>query len=315
MVLLIAPVTLAICKRLGLPPVPFLLAEVFASNIGGAATLIGDPPNIIIASRSGLSFNDFLVHMTPIVILLMIAFTLSLRFLFRDATLASPDADVNVNELDARSEIRDAPLLRKSAIVLGLVLLGFLTHSLTHTEPSIIALIGAGVLIMSSKLTLEDCVEDVEWETLVFFMALFIMVGSLVKVGVIEHIAELATDAVDGRFLVANLGLLGVSALLSGIVDNIPYVAAMSPLVADVVASAPDDPGAQALWWSLALGADLGGNATMVGASANVVMIGIARKAGLPISFWQFTRKGLVVTAVSIALCVPYVWLRYFVLT
>ena len=217
-------------------------------------------------------------------------------------------------QLDARQEIKDGTLLWQSGIVLGLVLTGFLLHSVIAVEPSIVALVGAGVLILVSKLTLEDCVEDVEWETLVFFMALFIMVGALVKVGVIEDLAGLAADGAEGRILLAVLALLAVSAVLSGIVDNIPYVAAMSPLVARVVGESATAHGVGALWWALAIGADFGGNASAVGASANVVMLGIARKAGHPISFWGFTRKGLVVTAATVAVAVPYVWLRYFVI-
>ena len=311
-ILLLAPVTLSICKKLHLQPVPFLLAEVFASNIGGASTLIGDPPNIIIAGRSGLSFNDFLVHMMPIVILVMVVFVVALPMVFRD--LGNTPKSFNASALDARAEIRDPRLLTKSAVVLGLVLLGFVTHSVTHTEPSIVALVGAGVLMLLSRLSIEECIEDVEWETLAFFLALFIMVGSLVKVGVMEDLANYATDHVGNRMLLASMTLLGVSAALSGIVDNIPYVAAMSPLVQSVVADSGNTGGSHALWWALALGADFGGNATAVGASANVVMIGIAKKAGHPISFWQFTRTGALVTLGSVALCVPYVWLRYFTL-
>lgn len=311
-VLLIAPVTLSVCKRLGVNPVPYLLAEVFASNIGGAATLIGDPPNIIIASRADLSFNDFLIHMAPIVIVALAIFVLMLRRLFKEA--CTTKVDIDVESIDETGVITDKALLVRSVVVFSAVLIAFVLHSVIHTEPAVVALLGAGVLVLISKLRLGDVVQDVEWETLVFFMALFVMVGALVKVGVISDLAESAVDAIDGRVLLAANSLLIVSAILSGIVDNIPYVAAMTPLVGQVVNETAGQTGNDSLWWALALGADFGGNATAVGASANVVMLGVARRAGYPIGFWEFSKKGLVVTGVTVAVCIPYLWLRYFAL-
>ncbi|MEV6336082.1 ArsB/NhaD family transporter [Nocardia vinacea] len=312
-VLLIAPVTLLVCDRLGIRAAPFLIAEVFASNIGGAATLIGDPPNIIIASRSGLSFNAFLVHMTPIVVLELAVFTLILPRLFRGSFDAEPDRIADVMALDEREAIRDRRLLIECGIVLLAVFAGFVGHSLLHIDPSVVALLGAGVLVLISGTEPTDYLSGVEWETLLFFAGLFVMVGALVKTGVVETMAGWATDATGGNALVAVMLILVVSALLSGIIDNIPYVATMSPLVADLAAGI-DNPGhTDALWWSLTLGSDFGGNLTAVGASANVVMLGIAARAGAPISFWEFTRKGAVVTAITIAVAAPYLWLRYFV--
>ncbi|MFI7586290.1 SLC13 family permease [Spongisporangium articulatum] len=312
-VLLIAPVTLLICERLGLPPVPFLIAEAMASNVGGTATLIGDPPNIIIASRSGLSFNDFVLNLAPLVVILMIVFVLLSRVMFRSAFRYDPERVQRVMALEEREAITDPKLLVRVLVVLAFVLAGFTLHSVIHLEPSVVALLGAGAAVVVSRLGSEDFLAEVEWETLVFFMGLFVMVGGLVHTGVIEELGRLATDAVGDHYLVAATGLLFGSAVLSGIVDNIPYVATMAPLVADLVEKAP--PGeAHALWWALALGADLGGNATAVGASANVVVTGIAARNGHPISFWQFTKYGLVVTAVTVTLCWPYLWLRYFVL-
>ncbi|WP_329408040.1 ArsB/NhaD family transporter [Nocardia vinacea] len=312
-VLLIAPVTLLVCDRLGVRAAPFLIAEVFASNIGGAATLIGDPPNIIIASRSGLSFNDFLMHMTPIVVLELAVFTLILPRLFRGSFDAEPDRIADVMALDEREAIRDRRLLIECGIVLLAVFTGFVGHSLLHVDPSVVALLGAGVLVLISGTEPTDYLSGVEWETLLFFAGLFVMVGALVKTGVVETMAGWATDATGGNALVAVMLILVVSALLSGIIDNIPYVATMSPLVADLAAGI-DNPGhTDALWWSLTLGSDFGGNLTAVGASANVVMLGIAARAGAPISFWEFTRKGAVVTAITIAVAAPYLWLRYFV--
>lgn len=312
-VLLIAPVTLLVCDRLGINPVPFLLAEVFASNIGGAATLVGDPPNIIIASRAGLSFNDFLVHMAPLVVLVMTAFIVLLPVLFRGSFSVDPDRVAEIMSLNEREAIRDVRLLVKCGLVLGGVFAGFISHSVIHVEPALVALIGAGVLIVITGVDQEHYLDSVEWETLLFFAGLFILVGALVKTGVIGQLAHVAGEATGGNALLAAMAILIVSAVLSGVIDNIPYVATMSPVVADLAATVTNPAQAHALWWSLAAGADFGGNLTAVGASANVVMLGIAARQGHPISFWEFSRKGAVVTALSIAIAVPYVWLRYFV--
>ncbi len=314
-VLLIAPVTLLLCDRLALDPVPFLLAEVMASNIGGTATLIGDPPNIIIGSRADLGFNDFLVHLAPVVVVLMVAFVglcwlLWGRHLAYDAERAEA-----VMRLEPRETISDPRMLLRVGVVLGFVLAGFLTHAVTHLEPSLVALLGAGAAILVSRVPHPIYLEEIEWETLLFFAGLFIMVGSLVHQGVIGELADSLTARIGDDYGPAAFGMLVGSAILSAIVDNIPYVATMAPVVYDLVGPAPGlEPQQQSLWWALALGADLGGNATAIGASANVVVTGIAKRNGHPITFWTFTRYGLVVTTVTIALCVPYIALRYFVL-
>ena len=313
-VLLIAPVTLLVCERLGVNPVPFLLAEVFSSNIGGAATLIGDPPNIIIASRSGLSFNAFLLNMAPIVVVELVVLTLLLPRLFRGSFAVDPDRVDDVMNLNEREAISDRRLLVKCGIVLLAVFVGFVGHSAFHIEPSIVALLGAGLLVLISRLEPRDYMTSVEWQTLLFFAGLFILVGALVKTGVIETLADHVADLTAGRALLAVMLILVVSAVLSGIVDNIPYVATMSPVVLELTRGISDPAQSEAVWWALALGADFGGNATAVGASANVVVVGIALRAGHPISFWEFTRKGLIVTAVTIALAAPYLYLRYFLL-
>ena len=312
-VLLIVPVTLLVCDRLGLPPVPFLIAEAMASNIGGTATLVGDPPNIIIASRAGLSFNDFLAHLAPIVLVLMVVFIGMCRVLFRSAFRYDPDRVSALMALDEREVIRDPGLLLRCGVVLGFVMVGFIAHSALHLQPSMVALLGAGALVAVSRLDPPEFLEEVEWPTLVFFMGLFVMVGALIQVGLIGRLGQLLTDAVGEQYLLASSVLLWGSAVMSGIVDNIPYVATMSPLVKDLVDAADGSPQAQSLWWALALGADLGGNATAVGASANVVVIGIAARNAHPISFWQFTKYGIVVALVTVAIAWVYVWLRYFV--
>ncbi|GII05085.1 ArsB/NhaD family transporter [Planobispora takensis] len=308
-VLLIAPVTLLVCDRLSLPVAPYLIAEVMASNIGGTATLIGDPPNIIIASRAGLTFNDFLVHLAPLIVVIMVVFVGLCRWLFRPAFVYDPVRAAEIMRLNEREAIRDRPLLRQSLAVLVVVIAGFVLHPVLHYEPAVVALLGAGLLVAATRVTVEESLRDVEWATLVFFMGLFVMVGALVETGVIDSLSRAAASATEGRLGLTAMVLLGASAVISAFVDNIPYVATMSPIVADLVqAGGPDH---QVLWWALALGADLGGNATAVGASANVVVLGIAERNGTRISFWEFTGYGLVVTAVTVALCAPYLWLRY----
>ncbi|MGX6608167.1 ArsB/NhaD family transporter [Micromonosporaceae bacterium Da 78-11] len=311
-VLLIAPVTLLVCDRLGVPPVPFLLAEVFASNIGGAATLVGDPPNIIIASRSGLNFNDFLSVLAPFVLLVMVVLLVLCRIMFRKAFRYDAERAARVMALRERDAIRDPRLVVKSLAVLAAVLVAFVLHPVLGLEPSVVALLGGLLLLALSRLDAHEVAKDVEWPTLIFFAGLFVMVGGLVATGVIDEIAHAATGAVEGKLWPATLLLLWASAGLSAIVDNIPYVATMSPIVAELVQSEGGMGKAQVLWWALAIGADFGGNATAVGASANVVVLGIAARAGHKITFWEFTKYGLIVTVITVALAVPYLWLRFF---
>jgi Na+/H+ antiporter NhaD/arsenite permease-like protein len=312
-VLLVAPVTLVVCERLGLAAAPYLIAEALASNIGGTATLIGDPPNIIIGTRAGLSFDEFLLNLAPPVILALGAFLLWLRWQTRDQRDVDPDRVAAVLALEAGQAIRDRGLLVRCGVVLAAVLVGFTLHTVTGVEPSLVALLGAGLLVALSGATPESYLREVEWETLAFFAGLFVLVGSLVKVGVVDHLASWATQATGGNVAVAVFGVLLVSVLLSAVVDNIPYVATMTPLVAQVSADLhPAYP--HVLWWALALGADFGGNATAVGASANVVVIGLARRAGQPVSFRQFLRYGVPATAVTVTAAAAWLLLRYFVL-
>jgi Na+/H+ antiporter NhaD/arsenite permease-like protein len=313
-VLLIAPVTLLVCDRLGVSPIPYLIAEVLASNIGGTATLIGDPPNIIIASKSGLSFNDFLINLAPIAALALAVFVAMLPVLFRGSFSVDPERVADVMALEEREAIKDRRLLIICGIVLAAVFTGFIAHDALHIEPSVVALLGAGLLVLLSRSKPRDFMPSVEWETLLFFTGLFIMIGALVKTGVIGSLAEAAARATGGDALVATMLILFVSAILSGIIDNIPYVAAMSPIVLQLTEGIADPVQADALWWSLAIGADFGGNLTAIGASANVVILGIAKRSGYPITFWEFTKTGAIVTVVTILLAAPYLWLRYFVI-
>jgi Na+/H+ antiporter NhaD/arsenite permease-like protein len=310
-VLLIAPVTLLVCERLALPAAPFLIAEVLASNIGGVATLVGDPPNIIIGSRAGLAFDDFLLHLAPLVAVLVVVLLLLCRVMFRKAFVYDGERAAEIMALQEREAIRDPRLLVQGLAVLTLVVAGFVLHPVLHYEPSVVALLGAGLLVAVSTVDTAEVLAEVEWPTLAFFAGLFVMIGGLIDTGVVGEVSRGLADLLGGDELGGSLTLLGGSAVLSGVVDNIPYVATMAPLTSDLV----QDMGGgsdHVLWWALALGADLGGNATAIGASANVVVLGIAERSGRPIGFWQFTKYGLVVTAATVALSLGYIWLRYF---
>ena len=310
-ILLAIPMTLIVTKHLKVSPIPFILAEVFVSNIGGAATLVGDPPNIIIASKADLSFNAFLVHMAPMVILVLLVVIPMIVFLFRKELVNAPADRDAVMKLQAHDFLKDLILLKKSLGVLTLVMIAFVLHSFLHLEPSIVALFGAGVLVAISGLKPRDYVQDVEWSTLIFFSGLFIMVGGLVGSGALAELSAFLKDLFAGNTQLAALSILSISAVLSGVIDNIPYVTAMSPVISDLSVGLV---GRQehVLWWSLAFGADFGGNATIIGASANVVAIGLAAKAGIHISFWKFAKYGVLVTAVSIAMVYPYIYFFYF---
>ena len=310
-VLLVAPVTLLVCDRLGLNPIPFLIAEALASNIGGTATLVGDPPNIIIASRADLSFVDFLVHLAPIVLVILAAFLVLARFLFRRALVGDPARAASLMSLDEKEAITDRKLLLRSAVVLAAILLGFLLQRQTGVAPSVVALVGAGVMILLAPVKPRELLADVEWETLLFFMGLFILVGALVHVGALELLAEQIATITDGEVAPTLMVMLVGSAVVSAVVDNIPYVTAMTPVVESLIASNPALGTDGGLWWALALGADLGGNATLIGASANVVIVGIAARNGLHISFTQWLKYGIPTAVMSIAISIPYVLLRY----
>ncbi|OIK28420.1 SLC13 family permease [Streptomyces malaysiense] len=310
-VLLIAPVTLLVCERLALPSAPFLIAEVMASNIGGTATLVGDPPNIIVASRAGLTFNDFVVQLAPLAVVLVLALLALCRVMFRDSFAYDEERAAEIMELKEREAIKDPRLLVQGLFVLALVMAGFVLHPVLHYEPSIIALLGAGLLVAVSTVDTQEVLSEVEWPTLAFFAGLFIMIGGLIDTGVVGELSHRLGDLIGGNELGGALTLLGGSAVLSGVVDNIPYVATMAPVTGDLVRDMGGASG-HVLWWALALGADLGGNATAIGASANVVVLGIAERNHQPISFWQFTKYGLIVTAATVAISLGYVWLRYF---
>jgi Na+/H+ antiporter NhaD/arsenite permease-like protein len=307
-VVLIVPVTIYIADVLGINPKPFLLAEVLASNIGGASTLIGDPPNILIGSAANLGFNEFIVHMAPPVTIILALFLLGARFLFRRDLAESAEHRELVLALDERKVITDPVLLRKALFVLAATIGGFLVHRLVHLEPATIALTGAAILLIWTRFPVQKALAEVEWTTLLFFVGLFIMVEGVVKVGLIDLLAERAIDLTGGALAPATFLILWLSLLLSGIVDNIPYTATMIPLVQGLQTSQGHG---NALWWALALGADLGGNATLIGASANIIVANLASRAGHPITFREFLGYGLPVMFLSGIVATVWVWLRY----
>lgn len=306
-VVLIAPVTLFVASTLRVSPVPFLIAEILASNIGGMATLVGDPPNILIGSASGLDFVTFAANMGPISVIIMIVFIGIARPLFKKDLTVLDKSNIDISELDASALITDTVLLRKSLIVMSGVIIGFLLHGALHLEPATIALIGATLLMLWSKTDPHYALRDIEWTTLFFFFGLFIMVEAIVEVGLIDIVADAALRLTDGNLQLTSVLLIWFSAIASGFVDNIPYTATMIPIVESLGQVMAIDP----LWWSLALGACLGGNLTVVGAAANVVVVSMAEKSGHPISFMHFFRYGAIVTLMSLILASGYVWLRY----
>ncbi|MBT3190391.1 MAG: ArsB/NhaD family transporter, partial [Anaerolineae bacterium] len=306
-VILIAPVTLFVASTLRVSPIPFLIAEILASNIGGMATLIGDPPNILIGSAANIDFVSFLVNMGPISLIILLAFLGLARFLFKKELTVQDQSSVDIAGIDTSALITDPILLRKSLIITTAVILGFLLHSALHLEPATIALTGATLLMLWSKTDPHHALRDIEWTTLFFFFGLFITVEAVVEVGLIEIIADAALRLTGGDMTLTSLLLIWFSAFASGIVDNIPYTATMIPIVKNLTQAMPGN----TLWWSLALGADLGGNLTLVGAAANVVVASLAEKSGHPISFGRFLKYGVITTVMSLIIASGYVWLVY----
>ncbi|MDR0488768.1 MAG: ArsB/NhaD family transporter [Propionibacteriaceae bacterium] len=313
-VLLVTPVTLSVCQRLRIDPMPHLIALILAANVGGLSTLIADPPNIIIASRAGLTFNDFLIHSLPLCIVLLVVLVFLLQILFRKHLRVTIDVNEVLEGIHPTDAITDKPLLVRCLVVLSMTMVAFGFHTIVHVDPSIIALLGAGAMVLVSRTTPQEFLGEVEWMTLAFFMALFVLVGALVKVGVIGKLGQMAANLMDGNELLGATGLLVFSAIAGAIVDNIPYTTAMTPVVETMIASTTHVGAESPLWWAFVFGADLGGNSTAVAAGANVVVLGVAAKWGRPISFWKFTKYGLVVTATTVTIAWFYVWLRYFVL-
>jgi Na+/H+ antiporter NhaD/arsenite permease-like protein len=308
-VVLIGPVTLFLAAGLGMNPVPLIISEILASNIGGAATLIGDPPNILIGSAAGLDFNAFVIHMAPLMVLLLVLYLIAARWIFRSLLTIDEERSRTLLALDEREMIADPPLLRRSLIVLGATLIGFVLHGPLGYEPATIALTGAVVLMLVTRQDPRDVLREVEWPTLFFFIGLFMLVAGIIQIGVIEAAARLVADLTGGALAGTTMLVLWVSGAASAVIDNIPYAATMTPLVSQLSAGHGEE--GNVLWWALAIGTDLGGNATIIGASANVVLAALADREGHRITFGTYLRYGLPVTFGCLAVSTLYLWLRY----
>lgn len=309
-VVLIMPVTFVIAKEFEADPVPFLITEVIASNIGGTATLIGDPPNIIIGTRAGLSFLDFLVELTDIVTIIFIVVMAVLIFLFRKGLTATPEKMKHVANLDNSKTITDKALMIRSMITLFLVILGFVTHDITHISAYVFAVAGASFLLLFEKP--KEIYRDVEWLTIFFFVGLFIIIGGFEANGGITFLANKLIELTHGSLTAATMLILWGSGILSGIIDNIPYTATMAPLIDQVQHIIPyTGHGHNPMWWALSLGACLGGNFTLIGAAANVLVSETATAKGYPISFMRFLKYGALATFISLALSSAYLYLKY----
>ena len=307
-VVLLTPVTLSIARTLKVSPFPYLISQIFASNIGGTATLIGDPPNILIGSAAGLDFGDFLVNLAPVVVIIMFAFVGIMWLAFG----RSMEDDANrldiLATIDPAAAITDRPLMIRALVVLTLTLVGFLFHSVLGLEAATIALLGATLLMIVGRLDPHEALRDIEWSTLFFFVGLFMLIEAVIHVGIVGGIADALAEAAGGNLTVATMGILWFSALASAIVDNIPYTATAIPVIERLHQSGLAQ---EPLWWSLALGACLGGNLTIVGASANIVVANLAARDGHPITFMQFFRYGLGVVIASLVISTVYLWVRY----
>jgi Na+/H+ antiporter NhaD/arsenite permease-like protein len=305
-ILLVVPITFLLADALDIDPIPLIIIEVMSSNIGGTATLIGDPPNIIIAGATGLSFNSFLVNLAPVV-LVTFAVVVSGLYLFYRQRLQIEEANRRyVMELDAPGSIRDAAELRRTGPILVLTILAFFAHQALHIEPATVALTGAAVALLVTRIDLTEALSRIEWPTLFFFVALFVMVGALEETGAIDEVATVVGDLTGGDRAAELLGIVWIAAAGSAVVDNIPFTTAMIPVV-EQLGGADDD----AYWWALSLGACFGGNATVIAAAANVAAAGLTERAGRPIGFMTFLRVGVPVTIVSITLASLYIALRY----
>ena len=307
-VVLVGPITLFLAARLGLNPMPLIIAEILASNIGGTATLIGDPPNILIASAANIDFATFLLNMGPLSAIVLIVFLVAARWLFRGQLVVDPEMRDALLALDERQMITDPTLLRSSLVVLGLTMLGFVLHGPLGYEPATVALTGAVALMVVARENPHEVLREVEWPTLFFFIGLFMLIAGVIEIGMIEAIATALTDLTGGALAGGAMVILWLSAVLSGVVDNIPYTATMLPVVEQM--SEPHG-GSLALWWALAAGADMGGNLTIIGASANVILASMSEREGHPIGFWTFMKYAGPVTLGSILISTAYIWLRY----
>jgi len=323
-VLLIVPVTILIAEALEVDSLPYLISCALASNIGGTATLIGDPPNIMIASKAQLDFMDFIYNLAPIVVVMMIFYIFAIKLIWGKKLKTREELKQRIMSMNENEAIKDPVMLTKSLVVLGIVLTGFVLHGTLHFQPATIALFGAGLLLLLSKTDEpHHILAEVEWPTIFFFIGLFIIIGGVVKVGLIKWMSTKVLEITQGDLFATSMVVMWFSAFASAFIDNIPYVATMNPLIIDMAKQLwPNVSGIQLLqhpdlmplWWSLALGACLGGNGTAIGASANVIVVGMSEKAGKKISFMKFMLYGMPMMIMTVVIATIYVWLRYYVL-
>ncbi len=310
-VLLIVPVTFAIAKKLKINPMPILIAEILSSNIGGTSTLIGDPPNIMIGSATHLGFMDFIINLTPVVVVVYVVTLTLLRLIYRSQLVCDPKLQASIMELDERAELKDMKLLSKCLVVLALTITGFVLHQYLGLESSVIALTGASLLLLVSRQEPEHALQAVEWPVIFFFIGLFVLVGGLVETGVIAMIAAGAMDLTGGAMIPTSMLILWLSGIASAFVDNIPFVATMIPMIHDMgrLMGITDPNALNLFWWSLSLGACLGGNGTIIGASANVVVIGMSEKRGVLITFMKYFVVAFPLMLISLVVCTGYLLL------
>ena len=314
-VLLMVPVTFSITRKLHLNPMPFLLTQIIASNVGGTATLIGDPPNIMIGSAvKELTFMMFIENLAPIAIIDLIVVIILMEFIYKKGLHTTPELKAELMKMDEKKALKDRKLLSRSLFVLALVILGFFTHSLIHIESSLIALSGGFLLLLlagGSHHLVETTMKSVEWATIFFFIGLFIAVGGLIETGIISDLAKEAVALTGGDVTATSLLVLWLSAIVSSVLDNIPFVATMIPLIQNMGAMGVSN--LEPVWWSLALGACLGGNGTLVGASANLIIAGLAAERGVKITFINYFKIGFPIMLLTIALSTVYVYIRYLI--
>ncbi|MDQ2700520.1 MAG: ArsB/NhaD family transporter [Actinomycetota bacterium] len=306
-ILLIVPITFLLADTLDINPMPLIMVEIMAANIGGAATLIGDPPNIMIGAEAGLNFNDFLLNNAPGVVAILSVITVGLYFFYRKKLRVTEENKSFIMELDARASITDRGELKRTMPVLGGTIVLFFLHQFLHIEPATVALTGAAVVMLVTKMPVEKALANIEWTTIFFFIGLFVMVGALEATGAIDELATVIKDITNGNRTAELVGIIWTASIVGGIIDNIPLTATMIPVVQDIQGGGGDN----AYWWALSLGACFGGNLTVISAAANVAASGLAERSGHPISFWGFMKVGLPVTLISTILATVYILIRY----
>ncbi|MDU1539761.1 MAG: ArsB/NhaD family transporter [Paeniclostridium sordellii] len=307
-VLLIGPMTIVITQILKINPTPFLITQILASNIGGTSTLIGDPPNIMIGSAANLSFMDFVVNLGPIVIIILFATIICFKFVFKKHLVVEAIYKEEILSLDENKAIKDKSLLIKSIIMMIFILLGFALHNIILIESSVVALTGATIMIFIGKQDVDEILSSIEWSTIAFFGGLFIVVGGLVEAGIINFIAEYLINATKGHLIITMLVILWLSAIISSFLDNIPFVATLIPLILTMQSQGVD---VTPIWWATSLGACLGGNGTLIGASANIVLSNIGQKNGYPITFKEYFKIGFPLMILSIIISTIYLVIRF----